>query len=76
MYTIKMWKMDFHTVFLEISKRKGSERMKKYEVPSLEVIKFDQRDIISASGEEPDETTRPPINLPCFGQSGNQDASC
>ena len=51
--------------------------MKKYEVPSLEIIKLDQRDIISASGEtEPTETTRPPINIPCYGQSGNQDANC
>lgn len=51
--------------------------MKKYEVPSLEIIKLDQRDIISASGEtEPTTPAAPPINLPPFGGSGNADANC
>lgn len=53
--------------------------MKKYEVPSLEIIKLDQRDIISASGEtEPGNvnngSTCSPMNFPCHAQEGNQPA--
>lgn len=71
--------MNYYTAFIENLQRKGSEKMKKYEVPTLEVIKFDQRDIISASGEPNpgnvnDGSTCSPMNLPCHSQEGNQPA--
>ena len=51
--------------------------MKKFEAPKMELEKFDLDDIISASGEpDPVDPPAPHINLPCFGQSGNQDANC
>lgn len=50
--------------------------MKKFEAPSMELVKFDLVDIISTSGEDETEPTAPHINLPCFGQSGNQDGDC
>lgn len=59
--------------------QKGDASMKTFEAPKMEVIKLDPKDVISASGNDSDETepsTTKKINFPCFGQSGNQDANC
>lgn len=57
--------------------------MKKYVTPDIEIVRFDMKDILSASEEEAIETTSgstnagstcSPINLPCHSQSGNQPA--